>query len=46
MIGMALLRAGAHRVLVDEALRSLGHLPRGKPIACGLEDVQSEREPD
>jgi|SRR5262249_22752495 len=43
-IGLALLRAGANRGLVDEALRSQGHLPRREPRAyLGPED-EEERE--
>ena len=44
-IGMALIRAGANLALVNEALRSQGHLPRREPYACGgTEDEQGQRE--
>jgi len=43
-IGMALIRAGANLALVNEALRSQGHLPRREAHACcGPEDAE-ERE--
>ena len=43
-IGMALIRAGANLALVNEALRSQGHLRRREAYACcGPEDAE-ERE--
>ena len=44
-IGMALIRAGANLAMVNEALRSEGHLPRREPYAWGgPEDEQGARE--
>src|SRR5262249_36319783 len=44
-IGMALIRAGANLAMVNEALRSEGHLPRREGCTCrGPEDEQGARE--